>query len=134
MTEMKAEITTAQVLQNELRQTIQSKQKAVHAFYSAKEKSEQAVEIPKKSAKIEPPPVPKFNTIADKDKEAELLKMAKARYQSYADVALFAKELNLRAGVVYLTLKHHGFIRQLATRQIGFFSNESLRRRLILFI
>ncbi|MFK5041539.1 hypothetical protein ACI3P4_11670 [Glaesserella parasuis] len=48
----------------------------------------------------------KRRIIADKDKEQQLLKMAKEHYTSYADVAKFADALNLRAGIVYLTLKY----------------------------
>ncbi|MCT8517825.1 riboflavin synthase subunit alpha [Glaesserella parasuis] len=59
----------------------------------------------------------KRQIIADKDKEKQLLKMAKEHYRSYADVAKFADALNLRAGIVYLTLKYHGFIKKTETTQ-----------------
>ncbi|MFW9304104.1 riboflavin synthase subunit alpha, partial [Glaesserella parasuis] len=59
----------------------------------------------------------KRRIIADKDKEQQLLKMAKEHYTSYADVAKFADALNLRAGIVYLTLKYHGFVKQTETTQ-----------------
>lgn len=115
ITEIKADTTTAQALHNELQYTLNKKRQAVRNFYEKRALAEK--ENAPKPIIAPPPAKPKFNIIADKDKEAELLKMAKARYQSYADVALFAKELNLRAGVVYLTLKHHGFIRQTETTQ-----------------
>ncbi|MEG9482800.1 riboflavin synthase subunit alpha [Mannheimia sp. HC-2023] len=117
ITEMKAELTTAKVLQTELHHTLKKKRESIQSFYQAKEKAES--EIPPKPQKvgIEPPTQPKYRVIADQEKEQALLKMAKAEYQSYADVAKFAEVLNLRAGVVYLTLKHHGFIKQNETTQ-----------------
>lgn len=53
----------------------------------------------------------------DADKEQQLLKMAKAHYENYADVGKFAKVLGLKPGVVYLTLKRHSFIKQNETTQ-----------------
>lgn len=121
ITEMKAEITTAKVIQRDLQQTLEEKKKSIRKFYSTKEK----VETPtikqeslnqNKSPKnyLEPQ---KRQIIADKDKEQQLLKMAKEHYESYEDVAKFAKALNLRPGVVYLTLKYHNFIKQNETTQ-----------------
>lgn len=115
--EMKAEITTAKVLQSELHNTLKKKRESIKGFYQAKEKAESEIPPEPLKVNIEPPPQPKYRVIADLEKEQALLKMAKAEYQSYADVAKFAKILNLRAGVVYLTLKHHGFIKQNETTQ-----------------
>lgn len=109
ITEMKVDITTANVLKAELHSKLRQKTKAVKDFYQAKEKAEQ-ISLPQPT--IEPPSTPKFSVMADKEKEAQLLKMAKERYQNYNNVAEFAKELGLRPGIVYLTLKHHGFIAQ----------------------
>lgn len=53
----------------------------------------------------------------DADKEQQLLKMAKAHYENYADVGRFAKVLDLKPGIVYLALKHHSFIKQNETTQ-----------------
>lgn len=53
----------------------------------------------------------------DANKEQQLLKMAKEHYESYADVGKFAEVLDLKPGVVYLTLKHHSFIKQNETTQ-----------------
>lgn len=120
ITEMQAQITTAKVLQRDLRQAVQEKKESISKFYSAKEKAEQAVQNPQKVANTsEPPPAvykPK-QIIADAEKEQQLLKMAKEHYTSYADVAKFAEALGLRAGIVYLTLKHHNFIKQNETTQ-----------------
>lgn len=116
ITEMRADITTTKVLQAELQQTLKQKRQAVHGFYTAKTKAEN--ELPaERNVQIEPPKTPKYSPMADKSKEAELLKMAKARYQSYHDIAVFAKELGLRPGVVYLTLKHHNFIKPTESTQ-----------------
>ncbi|MGQ0285808.1 riboflavin synthase subunit alpha [Pasteurellaceae bacterium 22721_9_1] len=117
ITEMKSQITTAKVLQRDLRATLKEKQKAVENFYVAKEKAEAIPPQPKpEPIKIDTPPPPK-RIITDQTKEKALLKMAKEQYQNYADVAKFAETLNLRAGVVYLVLKHHGFIKQNETTQ-----------------
>ncbi|MEG9531936.1 riboflavin synthase subunit alpha [Mannheimia indoligenes] len=117
ISEMKSEITTAKILQAELHNTIKQKRESVKQFYAAKEKAEEAIKPEPPKATIEPPPVAKYRVIADEEKEQALLKMAKAEYESYDDVAKFAKALNLHAGVVYLTLKHHGFIKQNETTQ-----------------
>lgn len=67
---------------------------------------------------IEPPKdQPKFNVMHDTEKERALLKLAKAEYECYQDVAKFAKMLNLKPGIVYLTLKRHNFIQQNETTQ-----------------
>lgn len=62
-------------------------------------------------------PEPLTRIIADNEKEQQLLQMAKDRYQSYQDIAMFAKALDLRPGIVYLTLKHHSFIKQNETTE-----------------
>lgn len=120
ITEMQAQITTAKVLQRDLRQAVQEKKESISKFYSAKEKAEQAVQNPPKMANT-PEPLPIVHKpkqiIADAEKEQQLLKMAKEHYTSYADVAKFAEALGLRAGIVYLTLKHHNFIKQNETTQ-----------------
>lgn len=113
ITEMKADLTVAKVLQRDLHSALKDKQKAVRDFYVAKEKSETTACEP---APPVPPPPPR-STIADQEKEQQLLQMAKARYQDYKDVAIFANELGLRAGIVYLALKHHGFIKQNETTE-----------------
>lgn len=53
----------------------------------------------------------------DENKEQQLLKMAKEHYENYSDVGKFAQALGLKPGVVYLTLKHHSFIKQNETTQ-----------------
>lgn len=53
----------------------------------------------------------------DENKEQLLLIMAKEHYKNYLDVNKFATELSLKPGYVYLTLKHHSFIKQNETTQ-----------------
>ncbi|MGX2974435.1 riboflavin synthase subunit alpha [Ursidibacter arcticus] len=123
ITEIKASITTAKVIQRDLNQTLKEKQKAIHSFYSAKEKAEQTAcsdktpEVPTKTNITAEKTAPPKRIIADEEKEKQLLEMAKAHYQSYEDVAKFAKALDLRPGIVYLTLKHHSFIKQTESTQ-----------------
>ncbi|TCP18100.1 hypothetical protein EV693_10365 [Nicoletella semolina] len=120
ITEMQAQITTAKVLQRDLRQVVQEKKESIRNFYHAKEKAQQAVQTPQKIAKTaEATPIetkPR-QIIADQEKEQQLLKMAKEHYTGYEDVAKFAQALNLSAEVVYLTLKYHSFIIQNETTQ-----------------
>lgn len=116
-TKMQAQLTTAKVLQRDLRQTVNAKMQAIETFYSAKQNAaEQKNEPAVIKHATQTPFIPK-RIIDDEEKERELLQMAKAEYQSYEDVARFAKALNLRAGIVYLTLKHHNFIKQNETTQ-----------------
>ena len=116
ITEMQAQITTAKVLQRDLRQAVQEKKDSIKNFYVAKEKAEQAQQIPAQKVTALEPVIPR-RVIADKEKEQQLLKMAKESYTGYKDVAKFAEALGLRAGIVYLTLKKHNFIEQHETTE-----------------
>lgn len=48
---------------------------------------------------------------------SELLSLAKHEYQDIHDVRRFADRLHIRPGIVYNTLKEHGFIRQNETTE-----------------
>lgn len=92
--------------------------KAKSTPIKTKEKNTAVVDVVKnEEIKHKTPSFVPKRIMVDEEKEKALLKMAKAQYQSYADVAKFAKALELRPGIVYLTLKHHSFIQQNETTQ-----------------
>lgn len=121
--EMKTETILAQTLNRDLKQTIKERRQSISRFCKAKEKStivapinpkiEEKDSCLKEKSSNKPP----LQIMVDLEKEKQLLKMAKEEYQSYADIAKFSERLNLRPGIVYLTLKHHNFIQQNETTQ-----------------
>ncbi|WP_386696745.1 riboflavin synthase subunit alpha [Lonepinella sp. MS14436] len=118
---LQSEITTAKLMNNEIRTKLNKMRDKVADFHQARQQVkenitsvEQAIKFERKEKAMQKYVLPN-KPPTDKDLENKIIQLAKTKYETWRDIETIAQELGVRAGVVYLTLKHHSFIRQTET-------------------